>query len=113
MTPKWRYMGCHCHRSGVQGSSAIHRQPKLSEQLSYTPKTYPILVHGVPVSFDISLKGEDIADLIEQNTDAITHPPALQRAELLVRNSSNAPHRLHRSLILHFDDPVIANNCID
>ena len=87
--------------------------PKLSEQLSYTPKTYPILVHGIPASFDISLKGEDITNLIEQNTNAITHPPALQRAELLVRNSGNAPRGLHSSLILHFDDPVIANNCID
>ena len=87
--------------------------PKLSEQLSYVPKTYPILVHGVLASFDTSHEGEDIADLIQQNTDAITHPPALQRAELLVKNGGHMSHRTRGSLVLHFDNPVIANNCID
>ena len=61
---------------------------KLSEQLSYIPKTYPILVHGILASFDTSREGEDITDLIEQNSNAITHPPALQRAELLVKTEA-------------------------
>ena len=87
-----------CHRSGdtwvVTATEAEHGVlvksidswlPKLSEQLSYIPKTYPILVHGILTYFDTSCEGQDIANLIQQTTDAITHPPALQRAKLLVK----------------------------
>ena len=87
-TPGIKAAGCHRSRDiwvvtateaecGVLVKSIDSWLPKLSEQLSYVPKTYPILVHSVLASFDTSREGKDIADLIQQNTDAITHPPTL------------------------------------
>ena len=52
--------------------------PILSKWLWYTCKTYPILIHRVPTSFDTSRDSEDVNHhLLALNTDIIrTHPPS-------------------------------------
>ena len=63
----------------------IHRWlPRLSVRLSYTCKTYPVVVHGIPTAFDTSCDGWDVTiNLIGNNTDIIAHPSTLQHAEFL------------------------------
>ncbi len=91
--------------------------PKLSGQLYYTCKTYPVLVHGVPTSLDPPKGGEDGEDiatlLINDNADIITHPVVLKHTEFLTHNIDKEPHKAHRSLVVHFTDRKIANQCID
>ncbi len=91
--------------------------PKLSGQLYYTCKTYPVLVHGVPTSLDPPKGGEDGEDiatlLINDNADIITHPAVLKHMEFLTHNIDKEPRKVHRSLVMHFTDRKIANQCID
>ena len=52
--------------------------PRLSEHLWYSYKFYPILVHGVPISFDTLCDGKDVNDeLINYNEDIMAHLVAL------------------------------------
>ena len=86
---------------------------RLSEHLWYSHKFYPVLVHGVPVSFDTSRDGKDVNDeLINYNTDIMACPVALWSVEFLGGNNSHLPQTTHSSLILNFTDPTIANMCI-
>ena len=86
--------------------------PKLLGSLTYIPKTYPVLVHGVPTSFDRSCDSSDIHTLLDTSLDIITHPCSLQHAEFLIHNPSHLRHKAHSSVILHFTDPDAANSCI-
>ena len=57
---------------------AAHRWvPQLSDQLSVTRKTCPVLVHGVLTSFNPSRGSSDVCHLIAQNDHLITHPSLL------------------------------------
>ena len=87
--------------------------PKLSKGLVYSRKAYPILVHGVPTPFDTSHGHKDVRDLLEYNTDIITHQSTLLGIELLNKKQSGMPHEMHGSLVLYLADPNIANACID
>ena len=85
------------HQSGniwvATGTEAEHKMlvemihkwlPRLSVQLSYIHKTYPVVVHGIPTAFNMSCNGQDITiNLISNNTNIITHPSMLQHAEFL------------------------------
>ena len=92
----------------------IHKWlPKLSNQLSYMHQTYPVLVHGIPTTFNTSHDGWDVTvNLISYNSNIITQSSALQHVEFLTCMHSQMPHKTHGSLILHFTDPTVANNCI-
>ena len=83
---------------------------KLSEQLMYHCKTYPVLIHGVPVS------GMDdcniMAQLIKENTDIITHPRALKHMVLLGHSHTQTPCKSHGSVLMHFVDPAVTNKAI-
>ena len=60
--------------------------PKLSDQLHYVQKTYPIIVHRVPAEFALLADedGEDLTALIvKHNADIIMRPEALKQAEFL------------------------------
>ncbi|KAF8583137.1 hypothetical protein K439DRAFT_1617699 [Ramaria rubella] len=46
--------------------TAHHWLPTLSGHLHITPKTYPILVHGIPISFE-TCDSDDIAALLDEN----------------------------------------------
>ncbi|KAF8573702.1 hypothetical protein K439DRAFT_1320373, partial [Ramaria rubella] len=76
--------------------------------------TYPVLVHGIPSTFDPSRHSSDIATLLNNNEIIIPHPSSLQHAEFLSPSSrhNTTPPKSHRSLILYFTDPHVANNCI-
>ena len=88
--------------------------PKLSDGLQYFWKTYPVLIHGVPTSFDMSCDSEDINELlIGDNMDIITHPAALQSAKFLDNTHSRMHQKAHGSLVVHFSDATIANTCIN
>ena len=87
--------------------------PILSKQLWYSRKTYLILIHGVPTSFDTLCDSEDVNHhLLALNTDIILCPSALQGIKFLHGNCGRIPRKTHRSLILFLDDPATANNCI-
>ena len=88
--------------------------PKLSEWLRYSHKAYPVLVHGVPTSFNTSHDGKNVNNnLINYNLDIITCLKALQSAKFLGDNRRQMPRKAHGSLILNFTDPFIVNVCID
>ena len=78
----------------------------------YIPKTYPVLVHSVPTSFDTSHNSPDIHTLLDINPNITPHPHSLQCAEFLIRNHNHLRHKAHSSVILHFMDLNSANNCI-
>ena len=86
--------------------------PQLSDGLTYIPKTYPVLIHGVPTSFDTLHNSPDINALCDANLDIILHPSTLQHAEFLICNPSHLQHKTHSSVVLHFMDPMVTNNCI-
>ena len=51
--------------------------PKLSKDLIYSRKAYPILIHSVRTPFDTSHSSEDVHDLLEYNSDIITRQSTL------------------------------------
>ena len=87
--------------------------PFFSDQLSCVHKFYPIMVHGIPPSFDTSRYSKDITGLLSTNTDVITCPSTLHHTEFLACTSNKVPPKMHSPLILHFTDPETANKCID
>ena len=88
--------------------------PKLSDGLQYSQPTYPVLIHGVPTSFDASRNSEDVNEqLIGDNIDTITHPAALRSTKFLGGTHSQLHQKTHGSLVVHFSDPTIANACIN
>ena len=92
--------------------------PKLSDQLHYVQKTYPVIMHRVPAEFTL-LAGEDGKDLmaliVEHNADIIVWPEALKHAEFLAPSHSQVPHSasMPTSIVLHFMDPVVVNKSIN
>ena len=92
--------------------------PKLTDQLHYVQKTYPVIMHRVPAEFTLLAKedGEDLTALIiEHNADIIVRPEALKQAEFLAPSHGQAPHSasVPTSIVLHFMDPVVTNKSID
>ena len=86
-TPCIRAVGWHCSRDiwlAAYGKAehdflvgtAHCWVPQLSDRLSITQKSYPILVHGMPTDFNLSHNGDDIHHFIAQNNHLITHPSA-------------------------------------
>ena len=86
--------------------------PQLSDSLTYIPKTYPVLIHGMPTSFDTSHDSPNINALLDVNLDIILHPSTLQHVEFLICNPGCLQHKTHSSVVLHFMDPTVANDCI-
>ena len=86
--------------------------PKLSNRLTYSVQTYPILIHGIPPDFETSHDSPDVAKFLNDNEDVITHLSSLQHTEFLTGTHDPSQHRLHHSLIAYFTDPLVANNCI-
>ena len=88
--------------------------PELSEQLWYSHKNYPVLVHGFPISFSTSHNSNNVNEyLIEDNMDIFTCLSALRSFKCLGNNGGQAPQKLHSSLVLEFMDPAIVNTCIN
>ena len=91
--------------------------PKLSDQLvlacSLSHRTYPILVHGMPSTFDTSINGEDVADITDSNDEFIEHPSVIQHVKFLPHKRTQAASRENRVLIIRFTDPTTANCCIN
>ena len=86
--------------------------PHLSPQLSVALKAYPIIVHGIPVSFDPARDSGDIAALLEENCHLLGHPSALQHAEFISRAPDRNHSKTHSSLVLYLTSPHAANDCI-
>ena len=63
--------------------------PKLLDQLFLAHRTHPVLVHGMPGTFDTSINSEDVAELINNNNEFIEHP-------LLYKVSSSCLARGHK-----------------
>ncbi|KAF8574396.1 hypothetical protein K439DRAFT_1319617, partial [Ramaria rubella] len=84
--------------------------PNLSGHLHITPKTYPILVHGIPTSFETSRDSDDIAALLDENCHLV-HPSMLQHAEF-ISWSPQSDKKTHTSLILYLTSLNAANDCI-
>ena len=88
--------------------------PNLSDQLIYSRKTYPVIVHGIPTSFDTSWDSKDILEhLIDYNSDIFEHPSAILGTKFLGGKRGRASLKAHGSLILHLTDPTIVHMCID
>src|SRR6266481_2468686 len=79
-----------------------HWLPRLSDQLTYAHRTYPVLVHGIPATFDTSHDSQDVATLLSRNMNIITHPSALQHTEFLscAQTQDQSLHKACHSLIL-------------
>ena len=86
--------------------------PWLSDKLHVAPTTYPIIVHGIPTSFDPSRDSDDITAFLEENHRLFDHPSALQHAEFISRALDHSRSKAHSSLILYLTDPRAANACI-
>ena len=71
----------------LRRKSCVH-WPKLSDQLSYMHETYPIIVHGIPASFETSCDSKYVASLLGVNPTLIMHLSALQHAEFLTHTSN-------------------------
>ena len=80
--------------------------PKLSDLLSLAHRTYPILVLGMPSTFDTSINGEDMRGIIDSNNKFIEHPSAIQHIEFLPHRRTQAASRENRALIICFADPT-------
>ena len=87
--------------------------PKLSDLLSLARRTYPVLVLGVPSTFNMSINGEDMRGIIDSNNEFIEHPSAIQHVEFLPHRRTQAASRENHALIICFADPTTANCCID
>ena len=74
--------------------------PKLSDQLSLACKTYPVLVHSMPGTFDTSINGEDIVEIINKNEKFIEHPSVIQCVELLPHKRAQVSNRENCMLII-------------
>ena len=87
--------------------------PKLSDQLLLAHRTYPVLVHSMPSTFDMSINGKDIVDIINSNDEFIKHSSAIQHVEFLPHRRAQAASRETHALIICFTDPTTANCCSD
>ena len=88
--------------SSPTSSCTCTRPTQCSLMASPPPSTCHMIIDG----WDITV------NLISDNSDIITHLSALQHVEFLTRMHSQMPHKTHGSLILHFTDPTVTNNCI-
>ena len=81
-------VGCHCSgdiwivtvtesECDFLARSAHRWLPLLSDQLNIYRKTYPVLVHGMPTTFNPSRDSSHIASFLNENSDIITHPSML------------------------------------
>ena len=87
--------------------------PKLSDLLSLARRTYPVLVLGVPSTFDMSINGEDVRGIIDSNNEFIEHLSVVQHVEFLPHRRTQAASRENCVLIIPFADPTTANCCIN
>jgi hypothetical protein len=84
--------------------------PSLSDQLSLVPRTYPVLVHGFPTSFDSSRDSDDVVHLLNDNDHLIPHLADVQHTEFLTHSAVTS--KAHSSLILYSMDPTVGDTCI-
>ena len=88
--------------------------PNLSDQLLYSCKTYLVIIHRIPASFDTSQDSTDVCEhLIDYNSDIFTRPSALLSAKFLDGKRGGMSQKAHRLLILHLANPMTANIWID
>ena len=86
--------------------------PCLSRQLQVVPNTYPIIIHGILVSFDTSHDSDDIATLLDKNHHLLGHLSTLQHAEFISHTPNHNPSKAHTSLVLYLTNPRATNDCI-
>ena len=86
---------------------------KLSDQLVLAHRTYPVLVHGMPSTFDMSINGKDVADIINSNDEFIEHSSVIQHVKFLPHKRTQAASIENHVLIICFTDPTTANCCIN
>ena len=97
-------------------TTVVDWPPKLSDQLCYTPKIYPVIVCGVPAATALIAHKELTTLIAKHNLDVITWPKALQQAKFLGSGHCQAAHgvqALPTSIELHFAHPETANESID
>ena len=87
--------------------------PKLSDLLSLACRTYPVLVLGVPSTFDTAIDGEDLRGIIDSNNEFIEHLSAIQHVKFLPHRRTQAASRENCALIIHFANPITVNCCIN
>ena len=90
--------------------------PKLSDWLCYTPKTYPVIVCGVPAATALVARKDLAALIVKHNPDVIARPEALKWAEFLGSGRCQAARgvqALPTSIVLHFADPETVNESIN
>ena len=84
--------------------------PYLSHQ-QVVPNTYPIIIHGIPVSFDPSHDNDDIT-LLDENHHQLGHLSILQHAEFISYTPNCNPSKAHTSLVLYLTNPHATNDYI-
>ena len=107
----WMVMYSEAEHNFLTGT-AHHWVPWLSNQLTVTHKTSPVLVHGMPTSFNPSRDSNNICHLVVQNNHLITHPSMLQHTEFLLRPHTASQCKTRGSLILYLTHAKAANDCI-
>ena len=69
--------------------------------------------HGMPSTFNMSINGKDVADIIDSNDEFIEHPSAIQHVEFLPHKRTQVASRENHVLIIHFTNPTTTDCCID
>ena len=79
----WVTMGTEAGRTAL--IEAINEWlPILSNQLLYSCKTYPVIIHRIPASFDMSQDSADICEhLVDYNSDIFACPSTLLSTKFL------------------------------
>ena len=94
-------------------TSSVHKWLlKLSDGLTFVHKTYPVLIYGIPASFDTSHNSLEIHTLLGANSGIILHLSSLQQAEFLIHSPDQLHQKMHSSIVLHFTDLIAVNECI-
>ena len=94
-------------------SQLVSGSPGSQKNVYISRKAYPVLIHGVPTSFDMPHSSKELhKHLLDYNSDSITCPSALG-TKFLNGNQGGVSQKTHGLLILYLADPKITNACID
>ena len=87
--------------------------PILSDRLLYSHKTYPVIVHGIPTTFDMLRDGADVCKhLVDYNLDIFAHPSTLLSVKFLGGKCNRTSQKTRGSLILYIADPTTATHAL-
>ena len=73
---------------------------KLSDRLTYSVQTYPVLIRSIPSNFKTSCNSPDVAEFPNGNKDMITHLSSLQHIEFFTCTHDPLQHRSQFFFIL-------------